>query len=161
MPQCTYNTEEDIASTSMVEAHLRLLSFHVDTTHPMPPLTTNQPMPVNTSTVKTADPKPQLKDGFVSEEQWNFLTHSWQQYKSAANMDGSEKDRLGACLGDMVATKIFAKLGDRIYKELVEVEMMQERGSWWSRPGTGWPPGSSLELWCSGWMKRSPPSGRG
>ena len=40
------------------------------------------------------------------------------------------EDRLGACLGackvDMVATKIFPKLGDELYKELAEVEMMQE-----------------------------------
>jgi hypothetical protein len=71
-----------------------------------------------------------LKDGFVWEEQWDFFTYSWQQYKSVANMDGSVNDRLGACLGarkgDMVATKIFAKLGDELLKELAKVEMMQE-----------------------------------
>ena len=115
VPKCTYNREEDIASTSVVEAHLKLHGFHVDAIHPKPPT------PVNPITVKTAYPKLQLKDGFVSEEQWNFFTYSWQKYKSAANMDGSDKDRLGSCLGDMVATKIFAKLGDEIYKELAEV----------------------------------------
>jgi hypothetical protein len=87
-------------------------------------------MPVTHSTSKTSDPKPQLKDGFVSEGQWYFFTYSWQQFKSAANMDGSVKDRLGACLGackgDTVATKIFSKLGDELYKELAEVEVMLE-----------------------------------
>ena len=66
----------------------------------------------------------------MSEEQWNFFTYSLQQYKSAANMDRSETDKLGACLGaclgDTVATKIFAKLGEEIYKELAKVEMMQQ-----------------------------------
>ena len=117
----TYNTEEAIASTSVVESHLRLIRFLVDAIHPRPPLTTHQSTPVDTSTVKNANPKPQLKDGFESEEQWNFFTYSWQQYKSAANKDRSDKDRLGSCLGDMVATKILAKLGDEIYKELAEV----------------------------------------
>ena len=124
MPKCTYNREEDIASTSVLEAHLKLLGFHVDAIHPKPPT------PVNPITVKTAYPKLQLKDGFVSEEQWNFFTYSWQKYKSVANMNGREKDRLGACLGaclgDKVATKIFTKLGAEIYKELAEVEMMHK-----------------------------------
>ena len=105
VPKCTYNREEDIASTSVVGFHLKLLGFLMDAFHPM------APTPVTNSTGKTSDPKPQLKDGFVWEDQWDFFTYSWQQYKSVANMDGNVKDRLGACLG--------ACKGDM-------VEMMQE-----------------------------------
>ena len=83
MPKCTYKTEEDIASTSVVGFHLKLLGFLMDAFHPM------APTPVTNSTGKTYDPKPQLKDGFMWEEQWDFFTYSWQQYKSVANMDGS------------------------------------------------------------------------
>ena len=68
VPQYTYNMEEDIASTSVVEARLKLHGFHVDAIHPKPPT------PVNPITVKTAYPKLQLKDGFVSEEQLNFFS---------------------------------------------------------------------------------------
>ena len=122
VPQCTYNKEEDNTSTSVMEAHFRLLSFHMDAIHPRPPLTAHQQTPIHPIKVKTADTKLQLKDGFVSEEQRNFFTYRWQQYKSAANMDGSEKNRLGACLGaclgDTVATKIFAKLGKRSTRSL-------------------------------------------
>ena len=110
--------------TSVVGFHLNLLGFLMDAFHPM------APTPVTNSTGKTSDPKPQLKDGFVWEDQWDFFTYSWQQYKSVAAMDGSVNDRLGACLGackgDMGATKIFPKLGDEFYNELAEVEMMQE-----------------------------------
>jgi hypothetical protein len=54
-----------------VGAHLKLLGFLVDTIHLMPPT------PVTHSTVKTSNPKPQLKDRFVSEEQWDFFTYGW------------------------------------------------------------------------------------
>jgi hypothetical protein len=98
----------------VVGFHLNLIGFLMDALHPM------APTPVTNSTGKTSDPKPQ----------WDFFTYSWQQYKSLANMDGSVNDRLGACLGackgDMGATKIFPKLGDEFYNELAEVEMMQE-----------------------------------
>jgi hypothetical protein len=59
-----------------------------------------------------------------TEEQWNFFTFSWQQYK--ANIEGQEKERLGGCLGDTVAGMVFARHSDKRYKELTEEELLKK-----------------------------------
>ena len=43
VPECTYNTEQDIAKTSVNADHMLLLGFHREDVHPKPPATTNQP----------------------------------------------------------------------------------------------------------------------
>ena len=67
-----------------------------------------------------------MKDGSSTEEQWNFFTFSWQQYKTIANIAGHEKERLGVCLGDTVASMVYARLGDKKYKELTEADLPKE-----------------------------------
>jgi hypothetical protein len=99
VPTCTYDTVDDIDETSKVEAHRRLLGFHVDAIHPKP---------AHPRTEKIAYPKLEMKDGSSSEEQWNFFTFSWQQYKAIAHIDVHEKERLGVCPGDTVASMVFA-----------------------------------------------------
>ena len=44
VPQYTYNKKEYIASTCVVEAHLKLHGFHVDAIHPKLPWTARKPM---------------------------------------------------------------------------------------------------------------------
>ena len=46
VPQCPYNTGEDIAKTSKSGEHIQLLGIHMDTVHPKPP-----PQPVATRVV--------------------------------------------------------------------------------------------------------------
>ena len=67
-----------------------------------------------------------MKDGSSMEEQWNFFTFSWQQYKAISNIDGHKKERLGGCLGDTVAGMVFARHSDKTYKELTEEELLKE-----------------------------------
>ena len=116
VPTCTFNTVDEIDETSNVGAHLSLLGFHVEVIHPKPapqPLAVQQPEPANPRTEKIAYPKLEMKDGSSSEEQWNFFTFSWQQYKSVANIDGHKKESLGVCLGDTVDSMVYARLGNK------------------------------------------------
>ena len=103
VPTCTFNTVDEIDETSKVGAHLILLGFHVDAVHPKPtlqPLAVQHSGPANPRTEKIAHPKLEMKDGSSSEEQWNFFTFSWQQFKAIAKIGGHEKERLEVCLGD-------------------------------------------------------------
>jgi hypothetical protein len=98
---------EDIDETSKVEAHLKLLGFHVDAIQSKltpQPLAARKPAPAHPRTEKFAYPKLEMKDGSSSEEQWNFFTFSWRQYKVIAKIAGHE--RFGVCLGDMVASMV-------------------------------------------------------
>ena len=131
MPQCTYDTEDDIDKESSTGEHLTLLGFHVDAVHPKPPpqlhpAATGHPAPAPARTEKIDRPKLEMKDGSSTEEQWNFFTFSWQQYKTIANMTGNEKERLGVCLGDTVASLVYSRLGVKKYKELTEAELLKE-----------------------------------
>ena len=72
VPKCTYDMVVDIDETSKVEAHLTLLSFHVDAIHPKPapqPLSAQQPAPAHPRTEKIAYPKLEMKDWSSSEGQ--------------------------------------------------------------------------------------------
>ena len=129
VPTCTYDTEADIEKTSKVGEHLQRLGFHVGAVHPMQvpqPVAAQQPAPTNPRTKKIAYPKLEMKDGSSTEEQWNFFTFSWQQYKVMANIGGQEKERLGGCLGDTVVGMVFARHGNKRYKELTEEELVTE-----------------------------------
>ena len=114
VPHCTYDMEEDIDKTSKVSEHLQLLMAHVDAVHPKPlpqPVAAQQPAPVQAKTEKIACPKLEMKDGSSSEEQWDFFSFRW--YKTIANIIGNAKERLGVCLGDMVACMVYARLRDK------------------------------------------------
>ena len=129
VPTCTYKTEDAIAKESSTGEHLMLLGFHVDAVHPKPqlqPAATGHPAPAPARTEKIDRPKLEMKDGSSTEEQWNFFTFSWQQYKTIANITGNEKERLGVCLGDTVASLVYARLGDQKYKELTEADLLKE-----------------------------------
>jgi hypothetical protein len=100
----------------------------VDAVHPRPPpqLQPAATAPAPARTEKIDRPKLEMKDGSSTEEQWNFFTFSLQQYKTIANITGNEKERLGVCLGDMVASLVYARLGDQKYKELTEDDLLKE-----------------------------------
>jgi hypothetical protein len=94
VPRCTYDTEKDIANTSALSDHRMLLGFHREDAHPKPqlqPAATGHPAPAPARTEKIDRPKLEMKDGSSTEEQWNFFTFSWQQYKTIANITGNEK----------------------------------------------------------------------
>ena len=67
-----------------------------------------------------------MKDGCTSEESWDFFTFSWRQYKTLANITGNVKERLGVCLGEVVAGMVFARVGDARYNELSEEDLLEE-----------------------------------
>ena len=124
MPQCTYDTEDDIDKESSTGEHLTLNGLHVDAVHPKPPpqlqpAATGHPAPAPARTEKINRPKLEMK------EQWNFFTFSWQQYKTLASITGNEKERLGVCLGDRVACLVYSRLGVEKYKELMEDELLK------------------------------------
>ena len=102
VPTCTFNTVDEIDETSKVGAHLILLGFQVDAVHPKPtlqPLAVQHSGPANPRTEKIAHPKLEMKDGSSLEEQWNFFTFSWQQYKAIAINWRAQEGEVGGLPG--------------------------------------------------------------
>ena len=164
VPLCTYNTEEDIDETSTVGEHLQRLGFHVDAVHPKPPpqpAATDHPAPAPARTEKIDRPKLEMKDGSSSEEQWNFFTFSWQQYKTIAKITGNEKERLGVCLGYTVASMVYARLGDTRYKELTEDDLLKEARQLVVKTRNKLVHRLKLGTMVQGEMSRSPPLRQG
>ena len=93
VPTCTYDTEEDIAKTSSTGEHLQLLGFHVDAVHPKPgpqPVVGDTSAPTNMRMEKIQCPKLNMKGGSATDQDWDFFTFSWGQYKSMVNITGRE-----------------------------------------------------------------------
>ena len=126
---CKYDTEEDIEKTAKTGEHLQLLGFHVDAVHPKP-----EPQqavgvthaPTTTRMEKIQCPKLELKGGSSTEEQWEFFTFRWGQYKTMVNIAGLETKNLAVGLGAEVVGLVFHRLGKETYEALTEENLLKE-----------------------------------
>ena len=96
VPTCTYDTEEDIDKTSSTGEHLQLLGFHMEDVHPKP------------------------------DQDWDFFTFSWGQYKSMVNITERETENLAVGLGPEVVALVFHRLGKETYESLTEEDLLRE-----------------------------------
>ena len=129
VPGCPYDTEEDIAGISATGEHLQLLGFHVEAVHPKPGTQlvagdTQAPTPVRLEKIQC--PKLELKGGSCSEEQWEYFTFRWEQYKTMVEISGREKKNLALGLGDEVVGLVFHRLGRATYTALTEEGLLRE-----------------------------------
>ena len=76
-PDCGYNTDAEIAADGSIELKLQLLSIHERGVHPIITQSVQQAAP---RTEKFSRPKLELKDGMVSEGDWEFFLHNWAEY---------------------------------------------------------------------------------
>ena len=123
------DTEEDIASLSATGEHLQLLGFHVEAVHPKPwtqPVARDTQAPTPVMLEKIQCPKLELKGGSCSEEQWEYFTFRWEQYKKMVEISGREKENLALGLGDEVVGLVFHRLGRATYTALTEEGLLRE-----------------------------------
>ena len=124
-PNCEYNTDTEIAADGSIEFKLQLLSIHERIVHS----TNIQPVqPAAPRMEKFTRPKLELKDGMVSEEDWEFFLHNWAEYKRLADPGTHSREILGLSLGE-VAGRVFNRVGSTTYDKLTEQELLSEAKS--------------------------------
>ena len=52
-----------------------------------------------------------MKEGFVTEEAFEYFEHAWDEYKTLAGVTTAVKQHLSSCLGEEVTTMIHATYG--------------------------------------------------
>ena len=119
-PNCEYNTDTEIAADGSIEFKLQLLSIHERGVHPTQPV-----QPAAPRMEKFTRPKLELKDGMVSEEDWEFFLHNWDEYKRLADPGTHSREILGLSLGE-VAGRVFNRVGSTTYDKLTEQELLSE-----------------------------------
>ena len=121
-PDCGYNTDAEIAADGSIELKLQLLGIHERGMHPINTQPVQQAAP---RTEKFSRPKLELKDGMVSEEDWEFFLHNWAEYKRLADPGTHSREILGLSLGE-VAGRVFNRVGSTSYDKLTEQELLNE-----------------------------------
>jgi hypothetical protein len=170
VPACPFDTEVMIVPTGEVPAvaseHLQLLAIHMQSVHvvaPMPPVqqAVAQPAaPPPPRTEKVPYPKLHMKDGSVSEEEWEYFTFAWGTYKGMAQVTVGTKDVLASMLGE-VSNKIFSRLGEPGYRALTEVTLLAEARKIVVKHRNKLLNRLKLSTMNQGVMKVSPPSRQG
>ena len=121
-PSCDYDTGTEIPEDGSIELKLQLLGIHERGVHPINTQPVQQAAP---RTEKFSRPKLELKDGMVSEEDWEFFLHSWAEYKRLADPGLHCREILGLSLGE-VAGRVFNRVGSAPYEKLTEQELLIE-----------------------------------
>ena len=121
-PSCDYDTGTEIPEDGSIELKLQLLGIHERGVLPINTQPVQQAAP---RTEKFSRPKLELKDGMVSEEDWEFFLHSWAEYKRLADPGLHCREILGLSLGE-VAGRVFNRVGSAPYEKLTEQELLIE-----------------------------------
>ena len=115
VPSCDYITVE-------VEVALKMLEMHERHAHVAPVPVGNDQQQVRPEKIR----RPQLvvKEGFVTEEAFEYFEHAWDEYKTLAGVTTAVKQHLSSCLGEEVSTLVHATYGTAGYKALTEASLM-------------------------------------
>ena len=105
---CDYITEE-----LEIENGKWLLEMHGRFGHAVPVPVGNVQQSVRPEKVR----RPQLvvKEGFVTEEAFEYFEHAWDEYKTLAGVTTAVKQHLSSCLGEEVSTLLHARFGTAGY----------------------------------------------
>ena len=113
---CQYETPE-----AELELATQLLRIHADSVHVVPVGNVHQPVRPE----KVRRPQLVVKEGFVTEEAFEYFEHAWDEYKTLASVTTAVKQHLSSCLGEEVSTLLHAKFGTEGYKALTEAGLME------------------------------------
>ena len=106
---------------------MKMLELHVQKNHgqghvvPVPVGNVQQPVLAE----KVRRPQLVVKEGFVTEEAFEYFEHAWEEYKTLASVTTSVKQHLSSCLGEEVLTLLHARFGTAGYKALTEDSLME------------------------------------
>ena len=102
-------------------------------------------------------PKLELKGGSSTEEQWEFFTFRWGQYKTMVDITGRETENLAIGLGAEVVGLVFHRLGKGTYEALTEGNLLKEAKQLVVKSRNKLVHRLKLGPWSRGETSRSPP----
>ena len=88
---------------------LQILEMHVQANHVVQVPVGNGQQQVRPEKVQR--PKLVVKDGFVTDEAFNYFEHAWGEYKTLASVNTAVKQHLSSCLGEEVSTMVYNTYG--------------------------------------------------
>ena len=109
---CQYET-----LVAEIEQATQLLRIHADSVH------VGQAGNVQQQVQPEKVRRPQLvvKEGFVTEEAFDYFEHAWKEYKTLAAVTTAVKQHLSSCLGEEVSTMLYATHGKAGYEALLSL----------------------------------------
>ena len=129
VPGCLYTTADQVPDAyATVTDKITLMGQHVAVNHvvvqqqqppPQPPPVVQQ----HSHTECLKRPELKLSGGKVTESQWEYFVHSWDQYKTLSNLGGLARSHLEQALGE-VGTKVFNRLGKQATDALTEEQLL-------------------------------------
>ena len=79
------------------EIAMRLLDHHIQQNHAAPVPVGNDQQQVRPEKIQR--PKLEVKEGFVTDEAFDYFEHAWGEYKTLASVHTAVKQHLSWCLG--------------------------------------------------------------
>ena len=74
---------------------------------------------------KVQRPKLVVKDGYVTDEAFDYFEHAWREYKILASVNTAVKQHLSSCLGEEVSTMVYNTYGEMGYDALDEAALLK------------------------------------
>ena len=74
---------------------------------------------------KIQRPKLVIKEGFTTDEAFNYFEHAWGEYKVLASITTAAKQHLSSCLGEEVSTLVYNRYGKTGYEGLDEAGLLE------------------------------------
>ena len=99
---------------------LEMLRMHQQMDHAVPVPVANVQQQVRPEKVRRTQLV--VKEGFVTEEAFDYFEHAWEEYKTLAAVTTAVKQHLSSCLGEEVSTMLYATHGKAGYEALDEFE---------------------------------------
>ena len=86
-PTCLYDTDTDIPADSALADRIALHGLHMQGFHTTPPQQQTQDAALQQPQMEQIQkPKLRLVEGEVTEEEWEYFNHEWDQFKGLARV---------------------------------------------------------------------------
>ena len=126
-PDCSFGDDGAKYKTPKLKTQytlrLRLLVMHVCDNHLVPVPVGNGQQQVRPEKVQR--PKLVVKDGYVTDEAFDYFEHAWREYKTLASVNTAVKQHLSSCLGEEVLTMVYNTYGEMGYDALDEAALLK------------------------------------
>ena len=102
---------------------MRLLDHHIQQNHAAPVHVGDGQQQVRPEKIQR--PKLVVKEGFVTDEAFDYFEHAWGEYKTLASVTTAAKQHLSSCLGEKVSTMVYNTYGKTGYDALDEAALLK------------------------------------
>ena len=106
-----------------IEFAIRLLDHHIQANHVGLVHAGDGQQQVRSERIQR--PKLVIKEGFTTDEAFNYFEHAWGEYKVLASVTTAAKQYLSSCLGEEVLTLVDNRYGKTGYEGLDEAGLLE------------------------------------